>query len=308
MARFVLFVTALFSMCLGIQAQGISSLKGTYFSQLAPLEAAELFMDGHISKQAEAEMCAGFTNGGTSFYYNAKHRGQWTIFEMHLQEGGWTAPSPISFTEGYTDRDFTISPDGQRMYFGSDRPVVPGEAKSSSLDIFVSERDAAGNWSQPKSIAAINTQHTENYPSVDAQGNLFFFSNRNEGFGGCEIYVSAYQDGSYKKAQLLSEAINSPQHDWDSFIAPDGSYIIFSSMDRPNTIGKQDLYIAFKDVSGQWTQAVNMGPRINSTDDEICPSVTADGKYFFFTSRRRGLADIFWIDAGIIEELKSQAF
>jgi Tol biopolymer transport system component len=50
-----------------------------------------------------------------------------------------------------------------------------------------------------------------------------------------------------------------------------------------------------------------MGPRINSTSGEICPSVSIDGKALFFTSRRRGKADIYWIDAGIIEEMKRAA-
>ena len=47
-----------------------------------------------------------------------------------------------------------------------------------------------------------------------------------------------------------------------------------------------------------------MGPRVNSTDDEICPSVSLDGKYFFFTSRRRGNADIYWMTSEIINDLK----
>ena len=56
--------------------------------------------------------------------------------------------------------------------------------------------------------------------------------------------------------------------------------------------------------SGTWTQAKNMGTRVNSESGEICPSVSLDGKFFFFTGRRRGNADIYWMTADIIEELK----
>ena len=106
------------------------------------------------------------------------------------------------------------------------------------------------------------------------------------------------------KPENPGSAINSDKNDWDSFIAPDESYIIFSSQNRDDTIGGQDLYISYRKSDGRWSDAKNMGKRINSESGEICPSVSLDGKYFFFTSRRRGNADIFWIDAKIIVELK----
>jgi len=170
----------------------------------------------------------------------------------------------------------------------------------------VSEKVSRDNWSIPQNIGnIINSDFNENYPSVDAFQNLYFFTNRNQGIGGCDIYVSNYLNGEYQKPLVLNEAINSKKNDWDSFIASDGSYIIFSSQNRDDTIGEQDLYISFKDKNGEWTRSVNMGPGINSTRDEICPGISPYGKHLFFTSRRRGNADIFWIDAKIIEELRS---
>ena len=281
------------------------SRKGKFFGKNPPIETAEVFMDGVISSIGKAEMCAAFTDEGTRFYYNALHDGYWTIFECKMVNKKWTEPSPINFTNGFTDRDFTVSPDGKQLYFGSDRPRYKGGEKLKSLDIYVSEKTEFGTWSEPQNLGeAINTDYFENYPSVDANGNLYFFSNRKEGMGGCEIYMSKFVDGKYQASELLSNSINSAQHDWDSFIAPNGSYIIFSSKDREDTIGLQDLYVSFKDKNGKWTKAVNMGPKINSTGDEICPSVSVDGECLFFTSRRRGKADIYWINAKIIETLK----
>jgi len=102
---------------------------------------------------------------------------------------------------------------------------------------------------------------------------------------------------------LLDNTVNSEMHDWDACISPDETYIIFSSMNRKDTHGTQDLYISFRTKEGYWTNAKNMGPSVNSEYDEICPSVTLDGKYLFFTSRRRGKTDIFWVDAKIIQDL-----
>lgn len=71
-----------------------------------------------------------------------------------------------------------------------------------------------------------------------------------------------------------------------------------------DSIGGQDLYIAFKKLDGSWNQAKNMGPSVNSEFGEINPSISLDGEYFFYTSRRRGRADIFWIRTDIIQRLK----
>jgi Tol biopolymer transport system component len=210
----------------------------------------------------------------------------------------------MPFTTGFTDRDFTMSPDGTRIYFGSNRPRKPGGGKLSSLDVFYSERLPSGGWSEPINAGpVVNSEHGENYPSIALNGNLYFFSCREEGHGRCDIYRARMIDNQYEPAVPLSGAVNSERNDWDAYIAPDESYIIFSSQERPDTLGGQDLYISFRTNDGSWTPAKNMGNRVNSESGEICPSVSLDGKYFFFTSRRRGKADIYWMTADIIRDL-----
>ncbi len=280
-------------------------LRDPYFGQHVSSEKAEIFMDGIISLSNEEEMCAAFTADGQEFYYNAHHQDNWAIFMTKEVDGQWTRPTPLPFTSDYTDRDFTMSPDGNKILFGSNRPPSEGASQSESLDIFVTERLSGDRWSIPTSIGyPINTDRGENYPSVAQNGNLYFFSNRENGFGGCDIYLSRLVDGRYQAPENLGAEINSDKHDWDAYIAPDESYIIFSSQNRIDSIGKQDLYISFRTEKGGWTVAKNMGPAVNSPYDEICPSLSLDGKYLFFTSRRRGKADIFWIDARIIDDLR----
>ena len=90
------------------------------------------------------------------------------------------------------------------------------------------------------------------------------------------------------------------------FIAPDGSYIIFNSMDLPGSFGSMDLYIGYKNPDGTWTKPVNMGPSVNSSFDEILPMVSRDGKYLFMRTKRNGISGVYWMDAKIIEELKQK--
>ena len=279
-------------------------LRGPYLGQKPPGKISKVFMDGNISTRKKPEMCAAFTMDGREFYFNAEKDGHWVIFYTREVKGKWTTPKPITFSSIYTDRDFTISPDGQKIYFGSNRPRKKRTRPQKSLDIFMVKRLKGNAWSQPKNLGSpINTDWGENYPSVARNGNLYFFSCRNEGLGGCEIYMSAFSAGRYLNPVNLGPAINSIKNDWDSFIAPDERFIIFSSQNRNDTLGGQDLYISYRKKNGEWTKASNMGKNVNSHSGEICPSVTPDGKYLFFTSRRRGKADIYWIDAKIIEEL-----
>jgi Tol biopolymer transport system component len=129
----------------------------------------------------------------------------------------------------------------------------------------------------------------------------------------------------------LGDQVNSDIDEIDPFIAPDESYIIFLRRDRENS-SNTDLFISFRKNDGSWTKAKNMGEPINSNALEICPSISPDGKYFFFTSYRsfhksysevpltyekkirildspgNGLGDIYWVDARIIEELRPKDF
>ena len=300
-------------LCIGILLSGIPQphdfpvLQGPYLGQKPPGKTAEIFAPGIISTLEKPEMCAAFTADGVEFYFNAQYKGRWTIFLTREINGQWTKPKPMSFTAGFTDRDFTMSPDGHKIYFGSNRPREKNEESLRSLDIYMTEQSESAQWSDPKNIGmVVNSDLGENYPSVARNGNLYFFSAREDSIGGCDIYISRYIEERYFPPENLGNAINSTQNDWDSSIAPDESYLIFSSQNRDDTLGGQDLYISFRKEDGSWTIARNMGPSINSTAGEICPSVSLDGQYLFFTSRRRGNADIYWVDAGIIEQLKTE--
>jgi hypothetical protein len=248
-------------------------LNGSYFGQKAPENKADVFLDGIISTLEEAEMNTAFTRDGKEFYYCALHRGKWSIFCCREVNGQWTKPQSMPFTSGYTDRDFTMSPDGNKIYFGSNRPASIGGKPQDKLDIFVTVRQLSGRWSPPTRVGPpVSTkEYGENYPCVAANGNLYFFSCRSEGMGGCELYMSRFVKGQYTPSVNLGSALNSNKNDWDAYIAPDESYIIFSSQDRADTVGGQDLYIAFKKKNGGWTQSKNMGHSVNSEACEICP-------------------------------------
>jgi hypothetical protein len=105
-----------------------------------------------------------------------------------------------------------------------------------------------------------------------------------------DVYRVPLINGVYGAPENLG-AVNSPDHhDTTPYIAPDQSYMIFSSWGRPDGNGPSgDLYVSFR-RNGQWSKPKNIGPLVNTMRTEYCPVVSHDGRYLYFTSER-GFAD-----------------
>ena len=184
------------------------------------------------------------------------------------------------------------------MYFISKR-ALDGLGEPKDYDIWYVERQANG-WSSPINAGTnINSSSNEYYISFTKDGTMYFSSNK--GGSSFDIYASKSLDGEFQKPVLLGDAINTSNYEADVFIDPEEEYIIFCATRQEDGLGRGDLYISFKNLDGSWSKSKNMGNRINTKGHELCPFVSADGKYFFYTSNQ----DIYWIDASILEEMRS---
>jgi uncharacterized repeat protein (TIGR03803 family) len=247
-----------------------------------------IFAEGVIST-GDMELNAAFTPDGKTLYFTKRTPKIqfWAIVVSHFQNGKWGAPEVADFSGQYSDFDPFISPDGSKLYFCSTRPV-DGKPKRD-FDIWVVEKGKNG-WSAPRRLEApINTQAAEFYPSVTADGTLYFSTSREGEKGRGDIYRSKLVGGKYTEPENLGDAINSQYSEGDPYIAPDESYLVFVSYGRPEGYGDGDLYISYR-RDGVWTKAANLGSKINSSALDFCPIVSPDGKYFFLTSER-GFAD-----------------
>jgi hypothetical protein len=205
---------------------------------------------------------------------------------MRQVEGVWQPPEAAPFP-GW---EAVFAPDGKSLVVGNG-------------DLFRVDR-ISGGWGQAEALkGAVNTKDYEYYASSSMDGILYFTRRVN----GRAMILRARQDnGLYPAAEELEAEVNGTVA-FHPFVAPDGSYLLFNSLDRPGGQGKQDLYVSFRQPGGSFGKPVNLGPGVNSPDADLCPVVSPDGKYLFFTRLRGETGTPYWVSAQVIEEARSRA-
>ena len=279
--------------------------KDVYLGQGRPGKTAEIFAPGIVSTES-GELNIIISPRGDEVYFSRKQPdGNVAIMVAEKSGGSWQSPHITSFSGIFNDMDPSMTQDGMKIYFGSTRPS--GQEKKEGCDIWVVEKDSDGRWSEAKNLGSpVNTPRNENYPLLAENGSIYFLSSGHGGYGGLDIFRSEPHDGKFRTPENLGSAVNGKTNDFDPYIYPDESTLIFSSSDRPDGYGSGDLYVCFRKPDGLWTEAANMGPRVNSSSIEYCPKCSPDGRYFFFTSGRSGNGDIYWMDAAVIDSLRSE--
>jgi Tol biopolymer transport system component len=302
---------------LGAAAQ---QLKHPYASD-APIAEPMIFGEGVISTQDFDDYFAFMPDGNTIYFtkHNVDFSGG-TIVVSHFSNGKWTEPEIAPFSGQYNDGEPCISPDGNRLFFKSNRPVTgqTGQTPRRDADIWFVEKTATG-WGEPQHLdAPINTDAYDWHPSVTRDGTLYFVSDRKAEKRANNIYRAPLINGKYTTVEMLPDEVNSDYHDMHAWISADEKVLLFVSDTRPDSFGQDDLYVSYN-RNGQWSQAKNLGPKINTRFYEYSAKISPDGKYLFychgfgdvklpdkkvstqelngiFNSARNGFANIYQID------------
>lgn len=162
--------------------------------------------------------------------------------------------------------------------------------RSYDEDLFFSVRDM-GVWMDAQEFKKINTSFNEGSACLSKDGRYLFFARCNspDSHGSCDIFV-AELDGekSWGNARNLGPAINSTSWDSHPSLSHTGDTLFFSS-DRLGGFGLADIYYSVKDASGLWQQARNMGPIINTRNNEISPFFHHSFNVLYFSSNGQPL-------------------
>jgi outer membrane protein OmpA-like peptidoglycan-associated protein len=191
--------------------------------------------------------------GGANIFSNKAVAGQDTLTELEImiateydqKNNNFRTLTPFQYNStSYSVQHPAISPNGKLLVFASNMPKGTG-----GLDLYFCKRSGRDKWSKPQSVGAvINTEGQEVFPYWADDKTLFFSSDGQGGFGGLDIYKSAFDSAGSKfnTPEHIDMPINSPNDDISMALFADGRSSWFSS-NRPATIGGDNVYFYKKE-------------------------------------------------------------
>lgn len=215
------------------------------------------------------------------------------IFYSKKIDSVWSPPIQIQ-TELLIDDGYStfLSNDGNDLYIYRD--------DGYDGNIYFSHY-SEGRWSPAVKLNDnINTKYWESHACISEDGQkLFFTSNRKDSYGGLDIYVSEKDSlGDWGPAKNLGPTINTPFNEETPFLDSTNNVLYFSSRGHFN-MGGHDIFYSTKKQNGEWSEPMNMGYPINSTDDDLFYSPAGGGHLAYiskFDPDGYGMKDIFRVE------------
>ena len=334
--RVLLCVALLGASFLGCGAnERFPELRGPYLGQAPPGSAPALFAPGIVSTGFyERDLAA--APDGNEIFFGLVFGQHVTIMHTRLVSGKWTEPeiAPFARDLAYYYFEPAMAPDGKRLYFLCTRPGPGQEPKPGwgYQNIWAVDRGEDGAWGEPYNLGApVSTDDDEYFPSVTRDGTVYFTRSK-AGGQNSRIYRARFVDGTYAEPEMLPPAVNGDWSVYNACIAPDESFLVGCVTGRDDSVtkGLPHYYVFFRNPDDTWSEGINLGEKINFPGAQaLSPSISSDGKYFFFASTKmndidasapgaltrrgikefygkpqNGLADIYWVEASFIEGLR----
>jgi outer membrane protein OmpA-like peptidoglycan-associated protein len=224
--------------------------------------------------------------------------GREDFIESHVTKNGFAKSQLINGDINMEPKKgaITVSQDGEWLLFAG-RLMDQGY---KSFDIYISYLTPEG-WSEPQNLGPnINTEFYESGPALSPDKNaLYFCSDRPDGNGGIDLYVSYRQpNGKWGAAINMGPAINSSGDEQAPFIHADNQTMYYTSNGLPG-YGNTDLFVIHKQPDGKWGTPENLGYPINTIENEGSLAVSANGLTAYYASDRsdsRGGFDLYKFD------------
>ena len=268
------------------------------FSTESPEFAAGYYMDGIYlcssregSKKPLVNFSGGNPNPALDYYFTYSNVPADSVKQPDQFPGNLNTvehEGPGSFTSGFNKLYFTKS-------------VIGNKSKDSkrlkTLQIYVTEKDSAGNWKLAKSAFDFNSSlYSTGHPSITSNGKrIYFMSDMPGGIGGTDIYYSEIQkNGDWGKPVNLGKPINTIGNELFPFIAED-STLYFSSNIHPG-MGKLDIFSSKPKNDTAWNEPMNMRAPINTIGDDFAYVKDIKKNRGFLSSDRfngKGADDIY---------------
>ena len=212
-------------------------------------------LGGEVNKRLH-EASVAFTNDLNTVYFSANNynekeksiRGKEGFDYIQLYKarvndtGEWSDIEKLPFnSDDFNTGLPSLSSDGKKLYFASDRPGGLGKTDLYVVDV------TANGYSEPKNLGPrINTEEREMFPFIADDNILYFSSNGHPGYGNLDVFASKIFDNTVSEALNLEQPINSPKDDFAYILKNEEKKGFFSS-NRGNGKGDDDIYSFLED-------------------------------------------------------------
>lgn len=181
----------------------------------------------------------------------------------------------------------SLSADGQMLLFSR----YNRQAKAEDLYYC---RLIEGQWAKAVRMPPpVNSDRNEGSACLSQDGRMLYFTacGREDGAGRCDLYISYRKADGWSRPKNLGPAVNTGSWESQPCLSIDGQTLYFVS-DRKGGYGGLDIWRSTF-VEGEWSTPVNLGPVINTSEDEKCPFIAFDDQKLYFSSNGHiGMGDM----------------
>lgn len=149
-------------------------------------------------------------------------------------------------------------------------------------------------WGEPQRV----TDQGDFYASLTDDGIIYFTDAHND------LYRAPLENGRPADREKLGDSINTEAAEYNSYVALDESFLLFTSNGWDADTRAGILYVSYRDTAGNWSRPVNLGSGVNRGTRSYCPSLSPDGQYLFFALRDGAQESIYWVDAALIDSAR----
>ncbi len=218
---------------------------GEYFEDIYVFDKTKGFntkpimIDTTVNSVEHEATCGLSVDGQELFIYKSNKGDKGNILYSKNAGDGWSIPIPLNeeINSAYRESHATVSADGKKLYFTSDRPGGFG-----GMDIYVAERISEDTWGNVKNLGStINTAKDEEGPFLHPDNRTLYFSSQgHKTLGGFDVFTSYMNDaGMWETSKNMGFPLNTVDN--DVFFVPtvDGNRGYYSSQQD----GKSSIYI-----------------------------------------------------------------
>lgn len=206
-----------------------------------------------------------------------------------LHSSDWEAPQPLSAPIDMDGDELApfITLEGDELYFFYTPDLSMSEAKRAldGISGIFSSKKIDGVWSEPEKLVLSEENSLDSCIYTDGQ-TLWFCSKRDGNYREeGDLYTASWVDGVWQNWQNAGEQLNMDYDAGEVHLSADQNTMIFSAF-RYGGFGLMDLWQTQREGES-WSEPVNLGGVVNSTESEDYPFLSEDGLELWFTSPSR---------------------